>query len=376
MKLAFESTLLLGNRSGVGNYMYYLAGELCRSPEIEEINFIANGYKKSGNLPLFPATTKARYYQAWVPQSLSDRLAYEMWYHWYLGSFVKKKAVDVIHFPSLIGAKYSRCKTVATVHDLSFATFYPRTKLTEHYWEYGLRSAKLADRVITDSLAAKQDLMNIWDITESKINVIPLGCGPEFRLLDRAKCAAEIKKELGLDLPFILYVGNIEPRKNLTFLIKAFAEALKRTPGLKLVIAGRQGMPYPEFYQALADSPARESIVIIDSPSTEMLVRLYNTAACFCYPSLMEGFGLPVLEAFNCGCPVIAADNSSIPEVAGEAAVLLDANDHQGWVTAIQRLATETTFADDYRLKGQKRAMLFSWEKCAKQTIDVYKGML
>ena len=376
MKLAFESTLLLGNRSGVGNYMYHLAGELCRLPEIEEMYFIANRYKKNGNLPNFTAASKARYHQAWVPQSLSDHLAYQMWYHWYLGSYVKKKAVDVIHFPSLIGAKYPRCRTVLTVHDLSFATFYPRTKRTDHYREYGLRSAKLADRVITDSQATKHDLINIWEIAESKINVIPLGCGPEFRLLDRAQCSAEIKKELGIDLPFILYVGNIEPRKNLAFLIKVFADALKRTPGLKLLIAGRQTMPYPEFYQALTDSPARESITIISNPSLEMLLQLYNSAACFCYPSLMEGFGLPVLEAFNCGCPVIAADNSSIPEVTGDAAILLDANDHEGWVTAIQGFSTSNALADEYRLKGQQRAEVFSWEKCARQTAAVYKGLL
>ena len=376
MKLAYESTLLLGNRSGVGNYMYYLAGELCRSSEVEELCFIANGYKKNGNLPHFPATNKTTYHKAWVPQSLSDRLAYEMWYHWYLGSYVKKKAVDVIHFPSLIGAKYPRCKTVLTVHDLSFATFYPRTKLTDHYREYGLRSAKLADRVITDSQATKHDLINIWEIAESKINVIPLGCGPEFRSLDRAQCSAEVKKELGIDLPFILYVGNIEPRKNLIFLIKVFADALKRTPGLKLVIAGRQSMPYQEFYQALGDSPARGSITILSNPSTEALVRLYNTADCFCYPSLMEGFGLPVLEAFNCGCPVIAADNSAIPEVTGEAAVLLNAKDHAGWVTAIQGFSTDNALADEYRLKGKQRAEAFSWEKCAKQTIIEYIRLL
>ncbi|HBZ86347.1 MAG: hypothetical protein A2509_10625 [Candidatus Edwardsbacteria bacterium RIFOXYD12_FULL_50_11] len=376
MKLAFESTLLLGNRSGVGNYMYHLAGELCRLPEIEEIHFIANRYKKSGDLPHFPATTKARYFKAWVPQSLSDRLAYQMWHRWYLGSFVKKSGADIIHFPSLIGAKYPRCQTVLTVHDLSFATFYPRTKQTDHYREYGLRSAKLADRVITDSQATKHDLINIWEIAESKINVIPLGCGPEYRQLDRSQCAAEMEKELGIGLPFILYVGNIEPRKNLTFLVEVFADALKRAPGLKLVIAGRQSLPYPGFHQALADSPARGSITVLNSPSTEVLVRLYNTAACFCYPSLMEGFGLPVLEAFNCGCPVIAANNSSLPEVAGEAAVLLDANDHEGWVAAIQRFATDSALAGDYRLKGQKRATLFSWEKCARQTIDVYKGLL
>jgi len=376
MKLAIEATLLLGNRSGIGNYLYYLAGELCRSPEIEEIFFIANGYRKSGKLPIFPNTRKAQYHRAWVPQSLSYRLAYEMWHSWCLMSYVKRKRPEVIHFPSLIGSLYPRCKTVVTVHDISFATFYPRTKLTDYYQEYGLRSVKLADRVIADSTATKRDLINTWHVAEEKIDVIHLGCGPEYRQLDRAQCGREVKKNYGISTPFLLYVGNIEPRKNLIFLVKAFEDVLVHVPELKLILAGRPTLPYPEFYKALTDSPAKESINIVNSPQTEELLQLYNAAACFCYPSLMEGFGLPVLEAFNCGCPVITSNNSSIPEVAGNAAVLLDATDLEGWVEAIERFIMDRAVAKEYRKKGRQRATLFSWKKCAQQTIAVYKSIL
>ena len=376
MKLAFESTLLLGNRSGIGNYTYYLAMELCRAPEIEDMYFIANSYRKNGKLPLFTATSKTKYHTAWVPQSFSDRLAYDMWYRSYLGAYVKMVGADVIHFPSLIGAKYSGCKTAITVHDLSFVKFYPRTRLTEYLQKYGEISARQADVVITDSQVTKLDIVDTWGIPKDKINVIPLGCGPEYHPLDRTQCAHTLSRDIGIESPFILYVGNIEPRKNLVFLLKSFEAVRDRLPGMTLVIAGRRSMPYPEFYQAFADSPAKGSVTILSNPSTEMLARLYNTAACFCYPSLMEGFGLPVLEAFNCGCPVIAANNSSIPEVAGEAALLLDANDHDGWVGSIQRFSTDNALADEYRLKGQQRAWMFSWEKCAQQTLAIYKGLL
>lgn len=376
MKVALESSLLLGNRSGIGNYLYYLAGELCRSPEVEELFFIANRYGKHGTLPVYPVTGKAQYNEPWVPQTLSNTLAYVMWHRWYLGAYVGIKRPDIIHFPSMICARYAKCKTVVTVHDLSFATFYPRSKQTDYYREYGQRSVKLADRIIVDSFATKQDLMNIWGITEDKVEVIHLGCGSEYHALERMQCAHEIERTLGVSTPYVLYVGNIEPRKNLAFLVKAFEMVVARVPELKLIIAGRPGMPYPEFYKALSDSPMRKSITIVNGPSTEVLVRLYNAAACFCYPSLMEGFGLPVLEAFNCGCPVIASNNSSLPEVTGEAAVLLDATDLEGWVAAIERFVKDSAAPDAYRVKGQERAALFSWEKCARQTVDVYRSLL
>jgi len=376
MKVALESSLLLGNRSGIGNYLYYLAGELCRSAEVKELFFIANRYGKHGTLPVYPATGKAQYVNAWVPQTLSNSLAYVMWHRGYLGAYVRISRPDIIHFPSLIGARYPQCKTVVTIHDLSFATFYPSSKLTDYYREFGLKSVRLADRVIADSFATKQDLINIWGIAEDKIEVIHLGCGSDYHALERAQCAREIERTLGVSTPYILYVGNIEPRKNLTFLVKAFEMVVARVPELKLIIAGRPGMPYPEFYKTLSDSPMRKSITIVNGPSTEVLVQLYNAASCFCYPSLMEGFGLPVLEAFNCGCPVIASNNSSLPEVTGEAAVLLNATDLDGWVAAIGRFVMESAVSDAYRVQGRERAALFSWEKCARQTVDVYRSLL
>jgi len=376
MKVAFESSLLLGNRSGIGNYLFYLAGELCCSPEVSELFFIANRYGNHGTLPVYPNTGKAQYHKAWVPQTLSNSLAHIMWHRWYLGAYVGIKRPDIIHFPSLIGARYPHCKTVVTVHDLSFETFYPRSKQNNYYREYGLRSARLAERVIADSFATKQDLINIWGIAEDKIEVIHLGCGSEYHALERAQCARVIEQTLSVRTPYILWVGNIEPRKNLTFLLRAFEMATVRVPELNLIIAGRPGMSYPEFYKALGNSAMRKSITLVNGPSTEAIVYLYNAAACLCFPSLKEGFGLPVLEAFNCDCPVIASNNSSLPEVAGDAAVLLAATDLEGWVAAIERLVKDSVVSDAYRVKGRERAALFSWEKCARQTVEVYRSLL
>jgi glycosyltransferase involved in cell wall biosynthesis len=234
-----------------------------------------------------------------------------------------------------------------------------------------------ADHLITISHAAKADLVRYFQLPDERVSVAHLGPGSGLPQVSPAQAEIRIREQFGLQPGFILCVGSLEPRKNLLAVLEAFLQrpAASRA-GRKLVVSGADSWRSQEMRSAISRAGATDDVLMPGHVSDADLAALYATAGVFAFPSLYEGFGFPVLEAMRAGCPVVTSNISSLPEVAGDAAVLVDPRDVDAISRAIWEVADDPALAAALRQRGAAQAALFSWERCARETVDVYFKML
>lgn len=269
-----------------------------------------------------------------------------------------------------------KTRVTITVHDLAFQK-YPETftRVTRFKLNFLLkRAVARAEHIIAVSEATKHDLLAAFPkLPEARVSVIHHGFDHQrfsTRLLAPAK--NRILDLYGLrDQAYILSVGALQPRKNLVRLIEAFALFKAHIPEAKLVLAGERAWLSQEIFRAKEHSLYREDIFFLGKVPSDHLPALYQGARCFAFPSLYEGFGLPILEAFASGTPVVTADNSSLPEVAGEAALFVSAVDTEALATQLRRLWSDAALRETLIQKGRERLSAFSWDTCAKKTLSV-----
>ncbi len=271
-----------------------------------------------------------------------------------------------------------KMKTVVTVHDLAFKIFpqyFPEQELIKlnRLGDYAIENA---DHLIAVSQATRHDLLKFFPtIPAEKIKVIPHGFdGQLFQQNFSENKNEEILKNYQLKAKsYLLYVGAIQPRKNLMVLIEAFEKIKKNRLELKLVLAGAPAWNFQEILQKIKDSVFAEDIVVTDKLPFEILPALYRNAAVFVFPSLYEGFGIPVLEAMSCGAPTILANKSSLPEVGGQAALYFEANNVEELLTCLEKVLSDENLRQRMIAKGLEQAQKFSWEKCAQETLEFIK---
>lgn len=291
------------------------------------------------------------------------------------------RRLDVIHCPDFIPPMRRRCRAVITVHDLAFL-FYPHllTKDSQRYYGQIGRAVESADAIIAVSENTRKDLVEKVGAPPEKVVVIPEAADEIYRLLDPAVVTVELERRFGLARGYALFVGTIEPRKNLPFLLRAYAAWSSRwcARGLsipKLVVAGRKGWLYEDVFNLVDELGLAEQVAFLGAVKPTDLVTLYNGARLLVFPSLYEGFGLPLLEAMACGTPVIGANVSSIPEVVGDAGLLFDPGDAEGLITGLEKLVTDESLVESLRKKGLERAGRFSWTATARETLDLYRRL-
>lgn len=275
--------------------------------------------------------------------------------------------LDLVHAPDFV-LPPTRARTLLTVHDL---TFLVRPECAEaglrRYLSRAVPHAlRRADVVLADSRATVDDLARLLQVSGPRVRLIYPGVDPRFRPLPAAE-VEPVRTRLGLPADFLLFVGTLEPRKNLPRLVEAFAQLDE--PGMQLVIAGRKGWLYEEVFAAVERTGVGERVQFLDFVNDADLPALYNLARAFVYPSLYEGFGLPVLEALACGTPVVTAAVSSLPEVAGDAAVLVDPLNPAAIARGIALALAEP---ERLRAAGPPQARRFSWATAAQQLLDCY----
>lgn len=262
------------------------------------------------------------------------------------------------------------CPSVVTIHDLAYE-FFPDLFLPGDLYKLKnwTRSAvKQATRIIAVSSATKSDIVNVYGIGEEKIEVVPNGYDDKIYNLKR-EINSDILKTYSLNKQeYLLFVGTIQPRKNVIKLVQAFR--LLKSSGYKgkLVIAGKIGWLAEDTFGVIKNSEDAKDIVMTGYISDDAQTALYQNADVFILPSLYEGFGVPVLEAMACGAPVVAANNSSLPEVVGDAGILFNASDPAELVESIRQLQKER---DKWVKKGLTHVKQFSWDKCARETLKV-----
>jgi len=279
---------------------------------------------------------------------------------------------DVFFSPSHYAPRFSPIPTVITIFDLSYVHFPELFRKSDLYQlqNWTAYSVKKAKAILTISQSSKNDIIKYCRIDPKKVFVTYPGYDREcFKPVGDEGKINNIKKKYKIEGNYISYLGTIQPRKNLVRLVDAFYLVLKDFPNLKLVISGKRGWLYDEFFKKIQD---KKEIIYTDYVAKEDLPALFSGAKAFVLPSLYEGFGIPVLDAMACGCPVVVSNISSLPEVVGEAGILVDPGNVENIAISIKRVLN---LGDNERKtlieKGLKQAQKFSWEKCARETLQV-----
>jgi glycosyltransferase involved in cell wall biosynthesis len=280
--------------------------------------------------------------------------------------------LNLLHSLAYVQPLVSPVPNIVTVYDLSFLLYpYLFRPLNRLYLTSGTRmSVRRARRVITISQSTKRDVVRNFGVAPERVVVVP--CGVEEAFL------AERPDPLPFQLPdkFILHIGTLEPRKNLVRLVHAFSRLKHRNLPHKLVLAGAKGWYTGEIMQAIQASDAREEIILLGYVAPEHKPALYRAADVFVFPSLYEGFGLPPLEAMASRTAVVASNASSLPEVVGEAGILVDPQDENALADALLSVLTNSALRENLRQRGYERAKTFSWSATAQSVAQVYREVL
>lgn len=284
------------------------------------------------------------------------------------------------HRPDLLHVQYfvppfTRCPVVITVHDISFAVRPEYFTRRDRVLLNALvpPSLRRADRIITDTEYTRRDMVRALGLDPARIEVIPLAADPRYRVLDREACRKTVAARHDVADGFILYVGTLQPRKNVDTLVTAYGRFRRKT-GLphKLLIVGKPKYKFEAVFEAIRNSGYEQDVIFAGFVPDEELPMYYNAADLFVFPSLYEGFGLPVIEAMACGAPVICSNASCLPEVAGDAALLAEARDADAFAAHMERVLGSPAVAEDFRARGLRRAAEYSWDRTARETLAVY----
>jgi glycosyltransferase involved in cell wall biosynthesis len=267
--------------------------------------------------------------------------------------------------------------TVLTVHDMIFRLF-PEHQKRLNYWYLNATMpmyCRRAGAIITVSQSSKQDIVNQYRLDPSKITVVYEAASPEFTPADAATVEG-VRRRYGLPERFLIHVGTIEPRKNLTRLVEALQMLREQGVRIPLVVVGSRGWLYAEFFRKLAELDVRDSVVFPGYVPAGDLPPLYSAATAAVVPSVYEGFGLPLLEAMACGTPVLSSTASCLPEVGGEGAYYFEPTSVTAMAEAIRSVLADDDLQAEMRARGLARVSGFSWEKAAEETMAVYHQVL
>ena len=285
--------------------------------------------------------------------------------------------MDLLHSTAFITPLISPWPTVITVYDLSFlhypAAFTPGRQA--YLRLFAQLSCRRAQRVIAISQSTRRDLVRQWKLPAAKIDVAYPGVGGQFRPLPAAELNA-FRVRRGLPERFILALGTLQPRKNLVRLVQAYGRLRAQGAKTKLVLAGGKGWLYQEILAEIERLNLDNDVILPGFVPDNELALWYNAAALLAYPSLYEGFGLPVVEAMACGTPVVSSNVSSMPEAAGSAGLLVDPHNTEALANALHRALTEAALREEMQAKGLAQAARFSWTGTAAATVAAYQRVL
>jgi glycosyltransferase involved in cell wall biosynthesis len=293
---------------------------------------------------------------------------------------LRREGIDLFHAPHYVLPPLTPCKAVVTIHDcihLRFPQYLP-SRLGYAYARSALWMAThRANRVLTVSEASKRDILRYFRVPEKKIDVIYNAIDERFGELPSADEVDRVRERYQLNDPFVLYAGNIKPHKNLERLIEAFNTLRRDGPeGVKLLIIGDEISKYATLRRAVHKYKLHKHVRFFGFVPDKTLAVLYRLASVFVFPSLYEGFGLPPLEAMASGTPVITSNVSSLPEVVGDAALLIDPYESDAIAQAMRRVLTEPALRDDLRQRGLRRVKEFSWDRSVRRIHQIYEEVL
>ncbi len=373
MRIGIDARLVRYRR-GMGNLTFNLLQALASLPTAHEFVLYLDRSPANGLVPGALANS-AR---------VIGPAPYPIWEQLALVRQVRRDRLDVLHCPNNTApvARLGSTRLVLTIHDVIYLLpssevpppTSPYQRLGHHYRRWSVpRAARHADRIVTDSEHSRKDLVRLLGLPDSRVEVVQTGPGPEFRRLPDMSGARQTLQRFGVHRPYALALAASDPRKNIKALIRGFAKLKVEGTPLQLVLAG-SGPKDSAVWQAEASRLNIEHDVVTPGfVSPTELVYLYNLADFFVFPSLYEGFGLPVVEAMACGTPVIASNRSSIPEVAGGAALLAEPTE-EGLAAAMRVVVRDRQFRESLAQAGLARVAQYSWTRTAAEMLKIYEG--
>jgi glycosyltransferase involved in cell wall biosynthesis len=373
MHIALDYTAGIRQGAGVGQYVRSLVNAMLAQDASNKYTLITSGRPTREHT--FPSASNVRGRSVFIP----DRYLNVLWYRWRLPLYANcfTGPADIYHgldfgIPPLIG----RARKVVTVYDLAFLQ-HPETavpSLTAYLNKVVPESVAAADVVAAISHATKQALIEHYKTPPEKITVVPCGIAPDFQRVGDAALLEATRRKFELQHPFVLSVGTLEPRKNHLGLIKALYTVQKSKPAM-LALAGGQGWLYEETRRVVTELKLENKVRFLGRVTEPELLALYSLADVFAFPSFFEGFGMPPLEAMACGTPVITSNTSSLPEVAGDAAMLVDPHDTDAIANAIVRVLEDEQLREELRRRGYLQAQRYSWPRAAEKMLAVYQRL-
>jgi len=379
MKIGIDLRCLQnGQKTGVEEYTTNLLSELLKMDRKNEYILFFNSFRESkielGDLPNY---TNVKIKRFRYPNKLLNLF---LWYFGWPKIDRMLGGADILFLPNINFAAWSQeVETILTIHDLSFE-YYPETfSWKRRLWHFFVNPRKLAekaDRIVAVSDSTKNDLISLYQLSSVKIKTIKSAVTDDFQVLDRNNLQMTlVAKKYQLPYKFILYLGTIEPRKNIVGLVRAYNQLrdLKNMEldKYKLVIAGAVGWKSEKIFAEMNDSPYGADIIVTGMVDGKDMPMIYNLASLFVYPSFFEGFGFPPLEAMACGVPVITSNCSSLPEIVGSAGIMIDPDKPDEIFQAMREVLQSRELSDKLRRNSLGRAAEFNWQKTANEFLKI-----
>ncbi len=372
MNIAINTLAFNRTKTGMGNYIVHLVDEITKLDKT--ITYIIVVHKATRSF--FPyGRSNIRYIV--MPSFLRNnllRLGFEQFLLPILLIFWK---VDVYHNPGFSLPLICPAKKIITIADMTFFSHGEyHTFFKKKYFKIMIPWAtRTADAVLAISTNTKMDLLNYVHVPDDKIITTLLGVDNTFVAVNYRKAKKYLQERYNISGDYFLFIGMLEPRKNITGLIQAFAKIYGKNPTSKLVIVGKKGWMYEDIFRMVEKEKLENSVVFTGFIPDKDLPLFYSAALAFVYPSFYEGFGIPVIEAMACGCPVITSNISSLREIAKGAAILVDPKNQEELIAAMDYLITNKKVREELILLGLERAQQFNWKETAVKTLKVYKSL-
>jgi glycosyltransferase involved in cell wall biosynthesis len=379
VRIGIDYTAAVRQGAGIGRYTRNLVRAIAElDPETEYRLFVAGGSGEGGGLGALPGNFQVRS----VP--VSDRWLNIIWQRLRLPIPVQlvTGALDLFHSPDFVLPPTGRTGSIVTVHDLSFLRrpecFVPG--FSKYLVGAVTRAVGRAAHILADSESTRQDLLELLCVPPERVTVVYPGVEARFQPIRDREVRQHVRRKYNLPERFVLGVGTIQPRKNFATLVEAFASLLAAgdasTLELHLVLAGERGWMYQDTFDTVETLELGNWVHFLGYVDDPDLPAIYSLASAFAFPTLYEGFGLPVLEAMACGTPVVAADNSSLPEVVGHAGLMVEASDAHELAASLSQVLSDEPLRRRLEISGLERSKQFTWSGAGAKVLELYRRVL
>jgi glycosyltransferase involved in cell wall biosynthesis len=366
MRVGIDARLVYYSQAGIGQYILHLVDGLAKVDSQSEYVLLQS--RKDDTTIL--RQPNFRRISLWTPSH--HRLE-----RYALNVELMRLGLDILHSPDFIPPHRPTCKSVITVHDLAFL-LYPHflTKESARYYGHIDQAVRWTDHIISVSESTRRDTVEHLGVPEDKITVVYEAANPIFRPVDKDLARRKVRERHNVDYPFILFVSTIEPRKNVPTLVRALWQLMEcYKEDIHLVLAGGKGWLFEDAFAIVEELQLEDRVHFVGRVSSEDLLYLYNAAELLAHPAFYEGFGLPPLEAMACGLPVVVSNVSSLPEVVGDAGILIDPHDVDELTVAMWRVLNDDEIRHEMQENGLRQAARFSWERAARETVQIYRSV-